>query len=263
MTDSPVPTTLEQALDALERDADSSLRALLAAVKEAKRLKAAAATGQLRDVQQAFDAVDALGRGCGRLRPRAAGRLAFDEQATSSPARYTKEVLARGRRAGLDAFESDDRILSYPAIVPLSPADATVLIDKRKERRVRPSVLVRHARCAAGATTEVQARGVPRGARHAYDLVVAARGQPGATVKLTDVYNVLTVLPGAGPRLQPPGVRPRPVPARPERRHHHQGRARAAAAGQRPHPRLAACCARSPGPGRRRCTPASLRRRPP
>jgi hypothetical protein len=32
----------------------------------------------------------------------------------------------------------------------------------------------------------------------AYDLVIAARrAQPGATVKLTDIYNVLTVMPGS------------------------------------------------------------------
>ena len=59
MTSTAQAGTLEQALDDLERHADVALRALTAATKEAKRLKTAAANGQLRDVQQATSEIGA------------------------------------------------------------------------------------------------------------------------------------------------------------------------------------------------------------
>ena len=53
MTKSDRAAGLEGALADLEREADTVVRVLLSAVKEAKRVKAAATTGLLRDAQQA------------------------------------------------------------------------------------------------------------------------------------------------------------------------------------------------------------------
>jgi len=47
------PTTFEEALSALEHDAETALKALAAAVKEAKKVKSAAALGRARELQQA------------------------------------------------------------------------------------------------------------------------------------------------------------------------------------------------------------------
>ena len=46
------PTTLEEALEAVERDADATIKSLGAALKAARKAKSAAATGQIRDLQQ-------------------------------------------------------------------------------------------------------------------------------------------------------------------------------------------------------------------
>ena len=211
--------------------------AATAALAEAKRVKAAAASGQLRALRQALDGVVRLTEQAAAAAGDVRNGWTFDEQAHFASGAFTKEVLAVAAEQGLDAFESDDRILSYPAIVAVSPSDATVVIDKRKERRVRPSVLVRTLRALQDKPPKFKAEAFLEALATAYDLVIAARrAQPGATVKLADMYNVLTVLARFGPRLQPPGVGPRSLPARPERRH-------------RP-PRTVACCgcppARSP-----------------
>ncbi|MHB1710093.1 MAG: hypothetical protein ACYCV7_01635 [Acidimicrobiales bacterium] len=34
--------------------------------------------------------------------------------------------------------------MCYPAVVQVSAADAAVVVDKKKDRRIRPSVVVRH-----------------------------------------------------------------------------------------------------------------------
>ena len=101
-------------------------------------------------------------------------------------------------RRGLSAFESDDRILSYPAIVSLSASDTAVLIDKKKDRRVRPSVLVRTLKALQAKPPKFKPEAFLETLAAAYDLVVAwRRVNPGATVKLADIYSVLTVLPGS------------------------------------------------------------------
>jgi len=195
MTSPPVPTALEQALDALERAADASLKALLAAAKEAKRLKAAAATGQLRDVQQAVDAVDRLAQAAATAATELRSGWRFDVTGHFESDGFTKELLAAAAEAGVRAVESDQRILCYPSIVQVSPADATVIIDKKKERRVRPSVLARHLAALQERPPKSKADAFLETLAAAYDLVAP---RAGATVKLVTVYGVLTLLPGAG-----------------------------------------------------------------
>lgn len=191
--------SLEDALATVERDADAAVRAAAAALGEAKRVKAAAASGQLRVLRQALDGAVRLADQAAVTAHDVRDGWTFDEQAHFASGAFTKEVLAAAAEQGLDAFESDDRILSYPAIVSLSMSDTTVVIDKRKDRRVRPSVLVRTLQAMQTKPPKFKADAFLESLATAYDLVVAnRRTQPGATVKLVDIYGVFTVLPGAG-----------------------------------------------------------------
>jgi hypothetical protein len=194
MRSTSVSTTLEEALDAVEREADAALKALLAAAREAKRLKAAAVTGQLRDVQQAVDAVDRLAQAAAAAATELTSAWRFDVTAYFESDGYTKELLAAAAEAGVRAVESDQRILCYPSIVEIAPADATVFIDKRKERRVRPSVLAGHLAELQNRPPKFRPEAFLETLASAYDLVAS---RPGATVKLGSVYSVLTLLPGA------------------------------------------------------------------
>jgi hypothetical protein len=186
--------TLEHALDVLEHDADVALRALLAAAKEAKRLKAAAATGQLRDVQRTVEAVDRLAASAASAATELRSGWRLDVAGCFESGEYTKELLAAAAAAGVRAVESDQRILCYPSVVQVSLGDATVVIDKKKERRVRPSVLARHLADLQARPPKFKPETFLETLATAYDLVTP---RPGATAKLTTVYGVLTLLPGA------------------------------------------------------------------
>ena len=138
------PTTLEEALEAVERDADAAIRSLGAALKAARKAKSAAATGQIRDLQQSLEnAAGLAGQAVERGRRPAPG-WRFDVGEWFTSGEFAKELLASAAEAGVQAFESDERILCYPVIVQVSAADATVVVDKQKDRRIRPSVLARH-----------------------------------------------------------------------------------------------------------------------
>ncbi len=192
------PGTLEEALQAVERDADVAIKALGAALKAAKKAKSAAAVGQIRDLQQGMDTAAGLAaEATGAVDDLRAG-WRFDVGEWFASGEYAKELLASAAEAGVQAFEADERILCYPAIVQVSAADATVVLDKQKDRRVRPSVVVRHLAALQERPPKFKPEAFIETLAAAYDYVVGAkRLRPGAPAKLVDVHKVLTLLPGA------------------------------------------------------------------
>jgi hypothetical protein len=194
MTSTPVHETLEDALATLERDAEATLRALTVAIREAKRLRSAAATGQLRDVQQAVESVDRLCAAAASTASELRSSWRFDVPGYLEAGEYTKELLAMAADRGVRAVESDQRILCYPSIVQLSASDATVVIDRKKERRIRPSVLASHLADLQNRPPKFKPEGFLETLAAAYALVTT---RPGAVVRLASVYGVLTLLPGA------------------------------------------------------------------
>ncbi len=198
MTYQGQPTTLEEALQLVERDADAAIKALGAALRSAKKAKAAAALGLVRELQQAMEAaVELADQASGTARELRQG-WRFDVGEWFSSGDYAKELLAAAAEAGVQAFESDDRILSYPAIVQVSAADTTVVVDKKKDRRTRPSVVVAHLAALQERPPKFKPDAFIETLAAAYDLVVASKLlRPSAPVRLVDIHNVLTLLPGA------------------------------------------------------------------
>ena len=190
---------LEDALLTFERDASAAIKTVSAALRELKKLAASAAVGDLRALRQGADASAQLGDQAARAVHDLRDGWQFDEVAYFESGGFTKEVLALGAEERLQAFESDDRILSYPAIVQVVASDTSVMIDKQRDRRVRPSVLVRTLKSLQLKPPKFKAEAFLETLSNAYDLVVAsAAGRSGSVVKLVDLYGVLTLMPGSG-----------------------------------------------------------------
>ncbi|MGH9086975.1 MAG: hypothetical protein ACRDYZ_02530 [Acidimicrobiales bacterium] len=192
------PATLEEALQGVERDADAALKSLTAALREAKRVKHAAAAGHIRDLEQSLDGAVRLADQALAATGEVRAGWQFDVGEWFANGEYAKELLAAAADAGVQAFESDERILCYPAIVQVSASDTAVMVDKKRERRVRPSVLVRHLAALQQRPPRFKPAAFIASLVAAYDLVVRAKGlRPGGTARLVDVYGALTLLPGA------------------------------------------------------------------
>jgi hypothetical protein len=94
-------------------------------------------------------------------------------------------------------FEDDDRLLCYPSILRVLPGDLAVEVDRTKVRGIRPSVVVAQLRRAQQAGPRFKPEPFLASLISAYDFVVAQhRKQPGAVVRLQDLYGVLSLLPG-------------------------------------------------------------------
>jgi hypothetical protein len=195
---------LEHALATLEEKAESALEAAGSVAAVLKRVRTAAQSGNLRDLQPALGAaeraVDALVAAAGA----AAAAWDVDEERYFEDGRYARELLAAAAERSVRMYEQDDRLYVYPAIVQILPGERTVLIDGRRERRLRPSVLVRHLKDLQGRPARFKPEAFLEALSGAYDIALdrarVRRGQDlvgeGTVVRLLDVYALLTLLPG-------------------------------------------------------------------
>jgi hypothetical protein len=187
----------EAALTATERGVDAALRSAGAATRELRKARAGAATGSVRDLRKSLQAAQAAAAALAEQTRDLRDGFDINEQDYLASGGYTKELLAAATAAGLTIYEEDERLLCYPSLVRVLPADAAVEIDRKRERRLRPSVLVG----LLAATQQQAPRFKPEpfldSLRTAYELVVARDGKKAdAVVRLVDVWAVLTVLPG-------------------------------------------------------------------
>jgi hypothetical protein len=189
--------TLEETLEVAERRLDDAVKAAAAAIRELRKARAAARFGQLRDLRRLLSSARTAASELAEASSRAADGFGFDEQAYLASGAYAKEVLATAAAAGVAMYEEDERLLCYPSLVRVLPGDAAVEVDRVRERRLRPSVLV--AALAAAQQRAPRFRPGPflDSLHGAYQLVVAREGKtPGTVVRLVDVWSVLTLLPG-------------------------------------------------------------------
>lgn len=194
-----VGETFEATFATTERAVEAALKAAAAATRELRKARAGAKNGQVRDLRKALQAAEAAAT---ELAGQAgAARAGFDpsEQEYLASGGYTKELLATAAAAGVAMFEEDERLLCYPSLVRVLPGDAAVEVDRRREKRLRPSVLV--GLLSAAQTRPPRFRPEPflDSLRGGYELVVAHAGKkPDAVVRLVDVWAALTMLPGQG-----------------------------------------------------------------
>ena len=188
------PESMEAVLTAAERALDDALRSAAAATRDLKRALGAARTGQVRDLRKSLSAAlsvaDELATGTRAL----ADTFDFDEQAYLSSGAYVKELLAEAAARGLTIVEDDDQLLCYPSLLRIRPIDAAIEIDKVRDRRLRPSVLVTALSRAQERGPRFKAEPFLDGLRSAYELLVAGK-RPDAVIRLVDIWTVLTMMP--------------------------------------------------------------------
>lgn len=188
---------LEAALAATEEQVDAALKATAAVTRELKKAKAGAARGQLRDLRRALSAAAGLASDATKVTDDAASSFGLDEQEYLSSGAYARELLQAASTENVSMFEADERLLCYPSLIKVLPSDAAIDIDKRREKRLRPSVLVKLLATAQGRPPRFRPEPFLESLASGYDFVRARDDdREGAVVKLTEIWGVLTLMPG-------------------------------------------------------------------
>lgn len=195
----PQPS-LEAALQRTEADAEASLKAAAGATRALKRFRSAAHDGALRDLRGAAAAVD---QSLAALAQQVAATRAgwtFDEDAYFARGAYTRELLEAAERARLPMVEQDDRLYCFPSLVRVLPSERSLLIDRARERRLRPSVVVEHLRALHERPPRFKPDAFLEALFSGYRVLVQRHGasalEGGHVERLAQVYELLTLLPG-------------------------------------------------------------------
>lgn len=189
--------TIEGALAQAETDVDAAARSAGAVVRELKRARSAAASGQLRELRRALDAAAQV---AGQLQLAVAdARSSYDVDETKLLASgdYATELLAAAATAGVAMYAEDEQLLCYPSIVRVLPADLALEVDRRRVRGLRPSVVIAQLQRAQNAGPRFRPAPFLTSLLAAYNLVLGRQAKTaGSVVRLVDLYSVLTLLPG-------------------------------------------------------------------
>lgn len=188
---------LEAALAATEEQVDAALRAAAALTRELKKAKQGAARGQLRDLRRSLGAATELAERAASATESTVASFDLDEEQYLSSGSYAKELLEMAAASNVAIYEADDRLLCYPSLIKVLPGDASVEIDRRREKRLRPSVLVALLAAAQAKPPRFRPEPFLESLASAYDLVRSREQQrDGSVVRLVDIWAVLTMLPG-------------------------------------------------------------------
>ena len=137
-----ISQNLERALADTEADASAALKASEAVVTSVRKFRAAAKSGNLRELHASIEAAEKAIAGLRQQFANAKDGWRFDGEQYIASGDYTKEVVAVAERAGVRIFERDERLYCYPSLIRVSSNEKAVFIDKKRESRIRPSVLV-------------------------------------------------------------------------------------------------------------------------
>jgi hypothetical protein len=190
---------LESALSATQDGAEAALKAAATVTRELRKAKAAAHGGQVRELRRALSAAESLaGQLCAAV-AQVRASCDVDEEAYMASGEYAKELLDAAAERGVAMFEEDERLLCYPSLVRVVAGDSVIEIDRRRERRLRPSVVIDMLAAAQQRPPRFRAEPFLESLATGYELVAARAGtRPDAVARLTDIWAALTLLPGQG-----------------------------------------------------------------
>lgn len=195
-----IHTSLENALAKTEADADAALKAATAVVSSLKKFRTAAQTGTVRELRKTIDTAEQAITALRQQFTNAKEDWVLDENSYLSSKAFIQEILKAAEQAGLKIFEQDDRLYCYPFLIRILPSEQSILIDKAREKRLRPTVLVKHLKDLQSKPARFKSEAFLESLYSAYKTAVKTRGQElidnGMVIKLLEIYELLTLLPG-------------------------------------------------------------------
>lgn len=198
--------SFEQAFSDAERAAESVIKSTGDLARHARALKKAAQEGNVAGVKRAQsridDAVSALRQDA--LNTSSTWPFQEEDEKRYLDDQYADELRGVAEEAGLNIFERDGSLISYPSILRILPGDRAVRVDSKRVPTIRPSHLV-------GMLLKNQQKPLRRlpmsylNALYAvYSDIVGEGGShgqmskgSGRVVPLARMYKLMTALPGS------------------------------------------------------------------
>lgn len=191
--------SLESALIKTEADAASALKAGQTAVAQLKKLKRTASLGQLKELRSAIQAAETAVATLSQQVANTRDGWIYNDEEYFSNGRFVTEVIDTARKSGLDIFERAGRVYCFPLIIRVSPSDRRVLLNKKAEARVRPSVLVGILKETQAKPSQIKPEQVMEVLFRTYSKLIGDQSveSDGKVISLADIYETLTLRTGS------------------------------------------------------------------
>ncbi len=200
-------TTFERAFSDTEKAADSTLNAVKDMEKLTKALQKAAREGNINAIKKACSNLKDAQGSFNQIVANAVETWPFkdDEEEAYLREHYIKELHNAASEQGLNIYEGDGKLISYPSIVHVLPGDRTVRIDRKKVATLRPSRLTgilkekqkKPPRFKSGAFLEALYKAYLLISREQTSTLSINDGT-GPVKPLVEIYEALTLLPDIG-----------------------------------------------------------------
>ncbi len=191
--------SLEQSLAHTETDALETLSVAKDLLRPLRRLRWAAGAGNLTEIDRSIAAAQTALAALQRQLHETKKGWDFDAQRYLTRGGYVREILATARKAGVKLVERDDRLSCYPALIRVSPDEKAVYINRKRERRIRPSVFVNLLKKQQDRPLSFRPDAFLAALYRAYSKTLAEKSDtsrdPAPIIPLVDIHSLLTLLP--------------------------------------------------------------------
>jgi len=199
MLEQELRSDLEYTLAKIEKDSDGLVKTVTDAAAAVKKIRTAASVG---DFQKLRSALEEANQAASRLQEglkETTHNWAFDEVAYLGGANFQQDLLTMAEQMGVDLIEHDGMLFAYPALVRVHPKDMAVSIDRVRETRLRPSLLVKRLKDLQTRPYRFKPHEFLAILYSAYSIAVGIRGKhllgTGIVIPLMEIYELLTMLP--------------------------------------------------------------------
>lgn len=190
---------LEKALARTESDALNSLKAGQVVLSALKKYVNAVRLGNLRDMPAVLNDLEKAELVLRQQIATTRSGWDFDADSFLGSGAFIKEILATAEQKGVRIFERDDLLYSYPVLIRILASEQSVRIDKKKNKLLRPSVLVNNLRELQKRPPRFRPESFLESLYGAYTKAVLLKGKGlplgGTVIPLLEIYELFTLLP--------------------------------------------------------------------
>ncbi|MHB1126398.1 MAG: hypothetical protein ACYC2T_05495 [Bacillota bacterium] len=191
-------TTFERGFADVERAATAAAKASGALVTVAKQMQKASLDGDIAKIRKASErltvALDAARQEVANA--RSAWPFTPEEEEVYLRDEYERELLDVAGTEGLQIRRHDERLVVFPSVIRILPAERAVKIDRNRVPTVRPSKLVAILKVNQTKKPRFGSERFLEALYRAYHLLTGKKGA-GTTVPLYSIYEAFTLPPGA------------------------------------------------------------------
>lgn len=194
---SRVTTSFEQAFAEAERSAAAAVKAGGQIATAAKQMQKAAQEGDITKLRRTAEKLAAASDAARQdvANARMAWSFSEAEERDYLANGYEAELCDEASRAGLKIYSRDARLLAYPSILRIVPGELSIKVDKKRVSALRPGHLVQTLLANQKKRARQPAEKFLECLYSTYKTIVP-EGDTGAVVKLSHVYQTLTLRPG-------------------------------------------------------------------